>query len=84
MKQYLIDGEAILTRDDLYRIVREEWKLENCFGSNLDALHDALTDEPAVTVEIRHADALKEHLGNYADALFYMLESTESVTLIRD
>lgn len=83
MKQFVLDGEKILTREDLYKTIREEWALENCIGSNLDALHDVLTDEREVTVEIRNGELLKEHLGNYADALCYMLECTDSVTLVK-
>ena len=62
-----IDGNSIKNRDDLHRAFSEALIFPDCYGNNLDALHDCLTslfEETEICISNR--DMLKENLGDYA------------------
>ena len=62
-----IDGNSIKNRDDLHRAFSEVLIFPDCYGNNLDALHDCLTslfEETEICISNR--DMLKENLGDYA------------------
>ncbi len=62
-----IDGNCIKNRDDLHRAFSEGLIFPDCYGNNLDALHDCLTslfEETEICISNR--DMLKENLGDYA------------------
>ena len=44
MEEKIIDCNQIRTKEDLHRIFRETLGFPEHYGSNLDALHDCLTD----------------------------------------
>ena len=64
MKYVFLDGERLLSPDDLHRAFADALDFPDYFGSNLDALRDCLTDvtEP-VTVIAVHTEALKDHMS---------------------
>lgn len=62
-----IDGNCIKNREDLHRAFSEALIFPDCYGNNLDALHDCLTslfEETEICISNR--DILKENLGDYA------------------
>ena len=62
-----IDGNCIKNRDDLHRAFSEALNFPDCYGNNLDALHDCLTslfEETEICISNR--DMLKDNLGDYA------------------
>ncbi len=62
-----IDGNCIKNRDDLHRAFSEALIFPDCYGNNLDALHDCLTslfEETEICISNR--DMLKDNLGDYA------------------
>ena len=59
-----IDCAAIESRQDLHRIFAEALSFPSCYGSNLDALHDVLTDMTG-TLRLEDWDQAREALGRY-------------------
>ena len=88
----LLNGEMILSKKDLFQAIGDQLPLPAWFGNNLDALYDVLTCDmmPKETVEVRiaGADALRENLGGYADALIGMLgdlaEEDKRLTIVME
>ena len=74
MIQVCIDAADLMTRQDLHRVFAQTLSFPDWYGNNLDAMHDCLTDcRRDVTLTLLHTDALKEHLGHYAEVLLEML-----------
>lgn len=62
----MIDGSTVLSREDFFETVRRQVGASRLIGSNLDALHDALTSLTTHTVlEIQGESQLAETLGDY-------------------
>ena len=75
MKHVILDGESILTRDDLHKALREGLACPEWYGNNLDALHDVLTDVREKTViGIVDLSIMEEHLGDYTVYLMRVLD----------
>ena len=71
----ILDGNLILDREMLHDVLAEELHLPECYGRNLDALYDCLTDVREETmITLRNRDALEEHLGSYGHRLMRLLE----------
>ena len=67
MKHVILDGESILTRDDLHKALREGLAFPEWYGNNLDALHDVLTDcREKTVIGLVDLPILEDHLGDYA------------------
>ncbi|NLI30185.1 MAG: barstar family protein [Nitrospiraceae bacterium] len=66
VKQYLLDGNAILSLAGFYDEVSRRLPLPPHFGRNLDALADVLSTDIAGPFEIvwKHASASKKALKN--------------------
>ena len=71
MKSVILDGEVILTREDLHKALREGLAFPEWYGNNLDALHDVLTEfGGSWTVVFRNAGAAARGLRTVcADAV---------------
>ena len=69
-----IDCSEIQSKEDFHRIFSKSLHLPGFYGSNLDALHDCLTDifEPT-EIRLVHAAALADRLGLYAEVLHDVL-----------
>ena len=64
MKYALIDGSAVTSMADVHAALAQQLSFPEWYGSNLDALHDCLTDLGEETViAVLHGDALAEALG---------------------
>lgn len=73
--EIVLDFNNIVNKKELHEYLIDKLSLPDYYGKNLDALYDILT-EPGQekTIIIRGADALKEKLGSYGEALFNVME----------
>ena len=73
-ERIIIDGSRIGSREELFDALRMQLGEDRLIGSNLDALHDALTSITCHTViEIRGGQKLEEALGDYWKRLMWLL-----------
>ena len=64
MKYAMIDGSAVTSMADAHASLAQQLSFPEWYGSNLDALHDCLTDLREETViAMLHGDVLSESLG---------------------
>ena len=64
MKYALIDGNVIASMEEIHCTLSEQLAFPDWYGSNLDALHDCLTDLSEETViAVLHGESLSEVLG---------------------
>lgn len=76
MEVYL-DGRALESREALHQALSALLCFPDCYGKNLDALHDCLTDLSApVHLTVLHAQALEETLGAYARSFHRVLSDS--------
>lgn len=75
MKQLIINAQAILSKEDLYRMINEELKLPEWQGNNLDALWDTLSvwNEP-LQIIVEHQYLLLAVLGQYGQNFLELLD----------
>lgn len=64
MEEKIIDCSKIQTKEDLHRIFRETLSFPDWYGSNLDALHDCLT-EISGKVRLLNWETAESNLGTY-------------------
>ena len=64
MEEKIIDCSAIHTKEDLHRIFRDTLSFPDWYGSNLDALHDCLT-EISGKVRLLDWETAENRLGTY-------------------
>ena len=85
MKSVILDGESILTREDLHKALREGLSFPEWYGNNLDALHDVLTDcREKTVIALVDIPIMEEHLGDYAVYLQRVLKDcAEENTMLR-
>ena len=74
MRRADIDCAGIADRRALHATLKEALALPEYYGNNLDALADCLSDlfEDTCLV-LRHPNALRDALGDYAEALLHVL-----------
>ena len=66
MKQVILDGRLLDSREAFHETVARELGFPDWYGNNLDALYDCLTDlEEETVICLLHPDAMKEKLGDY-------------------
>ena len=67
-KKIVIDGSLITTKEEFYEFMRSALGSDLLAGSNLDALHDALTTVSYYSEFIVEGQSLLEHnLGSFWD-----------------
>ena len=64
MEEIIIDCTKIHTKEDLHRIFQEALSFPTWYGSNLDALHDCLT-EISGKVRLLDWETAENRLGSY-------------------
>lgn len=68
--RFVLEGDAITSREALHRALAEGLELPEWYGGNLDALHDCLTElDRPLELTVRGGAALEAALGGYAAAL---------------
>lgn len=76
VKEVLLDGGAIESREALHTALAQALEFPAWYGGNLDALFDCLTDLSEDTViRLSHFEQLEERLGAYAGRLLRVLEA---------
>lgn len=74
MNRIIIDGCLIDSKEAFFHSLRSQLGANLLTGSNLDALHDALTSITVHTViEVRNQAKLAETLGDYWKRIFWLL-----------
>lgn len=64
MNHVIIDGAAVTSMADIHAMLAQRLDFPEWYGSNLDALHDCLTELNEETgIYILHGDALAAALG---------------------
>ena len=68
MKEIIIEGARIDSREELHKVFKDALELPDYYGGILDALWDMLTGEIDLTVRIvwRDFNITKENIGGYA------------------
>ena len=67
MKEITINCCAFLSRSDLHRVLADALAFPDHYGSNLDALHDCLTEIAEETIiSLANWKDAEEKLGTYA------------------
>lgn len=71
----VIDGRKMTDKATLHAYLKEQCKLPEYYGNNLDALYDVLTDRPEpLEIRLEYAQELKEILCGYGEAFIETLE----------
>ena len=78
MKELIVDGKFMQSKEAMYRHLTRVFSLPSYFGNNLDALWDVLTenDEPT-EINFINVDLTRAYLGNYGDNLIGLLKKLE-------
>ena len=72
--EIIINGADITSREEFFEAFRSQLGADLLIGSNLDALHDALTSITVPTgVTILERSELESALGDYWNRVFAML-----------
>ena len=68
MKEIIIEGALIDSREELHKVLKEALNLPEHYGNNLDALWDILTGEIDLPIRIiwRDFNITEENIGAYA------------------
>ena len=84
MQYVFLDGDRILSNADLHAAFAAVLSPDEEYGSNLDALHDVLTDrtEPLGILIVNEA-SLREHLGRRANGFFRLLRDLQAEGAVR-
>ena len=79
MKQVILNGEELQSREALHGYLERVLSLPEWYGHNLDALYDCLTGEltEETTLTLRNLEALLSSLGGYGTVFLRMLREAE-------
>lgn len=81
MKEVIINGERITSKEALYSHLNRLFCFPSYFGNNLDALWDVLTDEVEPTmIHFKNVFAMQEQLGNYGEKVIRLFQNLEDHT----
>ncbi len=84
MQYVFLDGARILSNADLHAVFAAELALGECYGRNLDALNDVLTDRAELLgIVIVNESLLREHLGRRANGFFRLLRDLQEEGAVR-
>ncbi|WP_164214600.1 barstar family protein [Virgibacillus sp. YIM 98842] len=75
MRQVTIDGTKMQSKESGHTYLKEQLSLLGYYGSNLDALWDALnTHSEPLEIKFIHYEQMIEELGNYGEAVLKVFE----------
>ncbi|MFD0717491.1 barstar family protein [Paenibacillus sp. GCM10027626] len=79
MREVILDGGKINSRDQLHAFLKEALELPEYYGDNLDALWDCLTEEAGMPLTVRwlHFQKSEEKLGEYSQLLLQLFRDAE-------
>lgn len=77
--EVILDGVLMISREAVHDLLLEKLELPDYYGRNLDALYDLLSEYPKkLNITVIHKDAMRDSLGNYANALLRTFEDAAS------
>ena len=74
MREFVLDGAAVMGREDLHRKLAEGLGFPEWYGGNLDALYDCLTDLEETVLRITGKAELETALGDYVNKFLRVLK----------
>ena len=76
MKEVILDGRLMTTKNRLYEYLEEAFDLPDYFGKNLDALWDVLNEETeSVTLHFTYVQKFLEEMDGYGEQVIRMFTS---------
>lgn len=75
MDIYTLDLSRSSTIKELHDQIKEILSLPDCYGGNLDALHDILTEKTDIRIIIRNTYHVSEEIGGYIPRLINVLNA---------
>ncbi|KXZ22761.1 barnase inhibitor [Bacillus nakamurai] len=80
MNKAVINGEQIRDMSDLHQALKQELRLPEYYGENLDALWDCLTGwvEYPLVLEWRQFEQSKRHTGDGAEAVLQVFRDAKA------
>ena len=74
IKEIIIDGSQVTSKEEFFSVLRNQIGEDVLIGSNLDALHDALTSLTAPSdITIVERELLEQNLGTYWEKIYEVL-----------
>ena len=74
MRVIKLDGRRMDSRAKAYAYLKEELRLPEYFGGNLDALYDCLGEMSWVDITLSYPDAALNALGDYGARMIRVFE----------
>ncbi|MED5015851.1 barstar family protein [Paenibacillus chibensis] len=80
MREIILDGGKIDNKEQLHAFLKEELKLPDYYGGNLDALWDALTGYASMPLMIRWVKFQESEakLGEYSRLVLELFQEAEN------
>ena len=72
--KYILDGKKMVSREETHRYLKETFGFPDCYGKNLDALYDCLTEQKDLEIEVQNKEEMLAALGRYGEMLMQVLE----------
>ncbi len=80
MKEVILDGRLLTTKNRLYDAFEEAFHLPDHFGRNLDALWDVLNEETEPTViHFTHVHKYLEEMDGYSEQVIRMFTTLDQL-----
>ena len=76
--KYILDGKKMVSREEAHAYLKETFGFPDYYGKNLDALHDCLTEQKDVEIEVQHEEEMLAALGKYGEKLMQVLDDVRN------
>lgn len=77
-RRVTLSGNKMKSKELMHTYLAKKLKFPTYYGKNLDALHDCLSEiGHPLHITVTYTDRLKEHLGDYGEALLQVLKDAE-------
>ena len=76
--KYILDGKKMVSREEAHAYLKETFGFPDYYGKNLDALHDCLTEQKDVEIEVQHEEEMLVALGKYGEKLMQVLDDVKN------
>ena len=78
MKELIIDGKFMQSKEAMYVHLTRVFSLPSYFGNNLDALWDVLNENNEPTqITFLNVDLTRKYLGSYGESFISLLKKLE-------
>ena len=74
----VLDGKKMASREEAHTYLKETFGFPDYYGKNLDALHDCLTEQKDVEIEVQHEEEMLAALGRYGEKLMQVLDDVKN------